>query len=101
MNLTILYVYEPTSFTLSAPAESIAGRSIPAGTYVLDPGVYRLDGTATPTPTLVPTDFDAVSLGGSKGPWPDPPLRALNELSVTRSNLEAFLMGAGEIQAAI
>jgi hypothetical protein len=99
MTINALYVYAPTTFLLSTDVESLAGRRISAGTVELPKGIYRLTGTATPVaPSSLSSEYEAITLGGTKNPFPDPPLRALNELGVTREEIETFFAGSGQRQ---
>lgn len=93
-----LYVYSQTEFVTASRVQSINGDVLaPSGNHITLPrGVYRYEQSASLEPVQAsdPPSFDRARF--TKGDFPDPPLRAQNELGVTRSDVENFLAIAGD-----
>src|ERR1041384_1413998 len=100
MSLIALYVYNPTTFTTDTPIDSMHGDLISAGQVTLQPGIYRLAGSATIAPTATPKgdpSFSFRAIDNTKGNPPDPPLAPM--AGYTMSEINAFFVGAGEANA--
>jgi len=101
MSITALYVYSPTTFKTHAKIDSMDGTRIIADKVThqitLAPGVYRLKAGAKieGVTGANKSAYDVVALAGKTG-WPDPPQGAFQVLKKSRTDLEAFLMDAGE-----
>jgi len=96
--IKVLYVYTPTVFQSILPIRRINGELFDAGTVTLQPCVYRTeDLNVSAASGLVGTDFD-VAVGSPKNDPPDPPARALEQLSWTKAEIRAFLVAAGDEQ---
>jgi hypothetical protein len=100
--IVALYVYSPTEFTTDTTIETIDGRTLAPDRdhrVTLAAGLYRFREGAkvTPVQQLEGDGFDTnIHTKGDPG---DPPLRALERLNLTRTQIDAFLNGAGRAQA--
>jgi hypothetical protein len=104
MSITVLYVYSPTTFKTDVKIESMAGQLFNSGLVDLAPGVYRLDGAGKAAPTSrtngaigdhqILEHNIVVAADGTKTSYPDPPLRAAEQLG--QYQIKAFLQGQGE-----
>jgi hypothetical protein len=97
--IVALYVYSPTEFTTDTKIEAIDGRALAPDRdhrITLAAGLYRFreDAKVTPVQQVKGDGFDTdIHTKGDPG---DPPLRALEQLNLTRTQIDAFLNGAGE-----
>jgi hypothetical protein len=94
MSIIALYVYAPTTFKTDTQIEAMGGASYAAGEVNLPPGIYRIDAGARLVPATG-TGHEVVLVNGTKGGYPDPPLRALQYGNQTKDQIIQFLGGAG------
>lgn len=98
MSIIALYVYSPTMFQTDMKIESMFGTPVDAGEVDLQPGIYRVEANANLVSMtgVQGSGYTRVTLGGTKGGWPDPPLQAIQQNHTTKEEVMAFLGGEGD-----
>jgi hypothetical protein len=98
--LVVMYVYSPTEYTTDTKIETIDGGVLSPDRdhrVTLPAGIYRFLESAKVTPMQNKSDgFHRVSF--TKGDFPDPPAKALEDLHKTTDQIRAFANSAGRVQ---
>ena len=95
MSIKALYVYSATEFTTNTQIYSITGSQHGPGPVTLAPRIYRFAENASLVAQNGALGADFELQGGTKGDWPDPPVRAVEELSFSAGEIKEFLDGEG------